>query len=252
MAQVVDISTDIIRHVAYGRLGDFIYQLSVINENFLNTGKKGLLYIRSTPEPFAYSVEKTFNDTKDYINTLSYISDYKIYNGEAIDIDLSIWRNSSLLFRTHWNNIFKQSYNIDWGTRPWLVSTINPLVKGKILFSCSINMSRYPYNINFLKFFESFGIDNILFITQTTEEYNSFTNITNIKLPLYVPESITDYISAINSCECFIGNLSSPLTYAYGLHKKCITLLNQRSDDNIHVLNLDHIFVNNTNMVTFN
>jgi hypothetical protein len=243
--------TDTISYISSGRLGDFIYQLSVVNETFITTGKKGIVYICASPEPFAYSLEKTYNDTKDYIRALPYIADYKIHNGESIDINLSTWRSSNLLFRTHWHNIFKQAYSIEWGIRPWLFSKNNPNTEGKILISCSTVEGRFPTAINFNKLFESFGIHKMLFITQTINEYNHFCSRTKSKLNIYTPESICDYISAIHSCECFIGNLSSPLTYAYGLHKKSITMLNLNRGDNTHVLGLESILPNNEFMITF-
>ena len=54
---------EFIIYYSSGRLGDFIYQLSVINENFLTTGKKGILYISDKPEAFAHGLQKAYEDT---------------------------------------------------------------------------------------------------------------------------------------------------------------------------------------------
>jgi hypothetical protein len=225
-------------YIASGRLGDFIYQLSVINENYINTGNKGLLYITSRPESFAHGLEKAFNDTKDYILTLPYISDYKIYNGEPYDINLSKWRSSALLFTTNWNNIFKDTYNINWGSHPWLFSDKNKDFEDKILINCN-NTQRFPGNINYKKLLEPYDLSKVIFVSQNESDYLHFNKVTNITLKTYIPESITDYIRIVNSCKLFIGSLSSPLTYAYGLHKKNITLLSSTNTcDNIHVINL--------------
>lgn len=225
---------------ASGRLGDLIYQLSVINENFLNTGKKGVLYLCSEPEPFSHGLEKAYNDTKEYILSLPYMHDYKIHTNEPYEIDLSQWRYNGLLGTTHWNPIFKHSYNIDWGTHPWLFSKKDPQFQDKILFSCSID--RFPYDINFHDLFKDMKLENIIFITQNINEYLHFNNNTGINLTVYHPDTIDSFICAVNSCALFIGNLSSPLTYAYGLHKPSITLLTARCIiDNIHIIGTEKI-----------
>jgi hypothetical protein len=225
---------------ASGRLGDLIYQLSVIYENFLNTGKKGVLYLSSEPEPFSHGLEKAYHDTKNYILSLPYIHDYTIHNNESYEIDLSKWRYNGLLETTHWNPIFKHSYNVDWGTHQWLFSKKDPQFEGKILFSCSID--RFPYDINFHDVFKDMKLENIIFITQNHNEYTHFNNNTGINLTVYHPDTIDSFICAVNSCSLFIGNLSSPLTYAYGLHKPSITLLTARCrKDNGRIIGTEKI-----------
>jgi hypothetical protein len=104
-----------------------------------------------------------------------------------------------------------------------------------VLFCCSECPGRFPNKINFNKLFAKYGIDNVIFITQTISEYNSFCSKTGIKLQLYTPSSIEDFVNSINSCALFIGNLSSPLTYAYALHKSNKTIVNSEClDQNTH------------------
>lgn len=220
-----------------GRLGDFIYQLSVINENFIETGNKGLLYISSDNEPFAHGLEKAYNDTKDYIKSLPYISEYKIYNGEHYDINLSSWRSSPLLFKASFDIIYKETFNVSWAKNQWLFSEKNSKFDGKILISCNKSF-RFPSNRILNKIFESYDIKNMIFISQSYKDYLNFKAKTGITLDCHIAETISDFIIAINSCYLFIGSLSSPLTYAYGLKKKNITLLSNSIDD-IHVLSLD-------------
>jgi hypothetical protein len=246
-------TTNMIRYLAGGKLGDFIHQLSIINENYLKTGKKGTLYIRdleSAGNKFGLGFERAYNDTKTLIKSQPYIHEYKIYNGEPYDINLSSWRNNDLLYKTNWYNLFKAEYNVEWGTHPWLyTSVINPEFTQTILFNCV--MTRFPENIDFTRLFNEYGKDNVIFITENINEYREFIDKTGIEIQVYVASSIEDFIIAVNSCKLFIATQSSPLTYAYGLHKKNISLIVKDSGDGIFVNGLEHILPG-TNIITEN
>jgi hypothetical protein len=230
---------EFISYYSSGRLGDFIYQLSVIHENFLTTGKKGILYISDAAEPFAHGARRAYEDTKTYISALPYIAEYKLHQGEHYDVNLSSWRSSPLLFKAHWNTIFNQVYNVEWGKNPWLFSTKDARFEDKILIHCST--LRWPGRVDFHKLFEGVDMNNVLFITQNKAEHTHFCNATGLSLNLYIPNTLDEFICAVNSCVRFIGNLSSPSTYAYGLHKPCITLLLPGNPDNAHVLGLESV-----------
>ena len=237
-------STPII-YISGGLLGDFIHQLSVINEKYLETGRKGVLYISaSVGDTFRFGVELTYSDTYAFISKQAYIEDYKIHRGEAFDVNLSSWRASPLLFRANYSVIFKNEHDVHWGSHPWL--TIDPSlpvpahVEGKVLFSCSTTDHRYP-TIEFNKPFDKYGKDNIVFITQNKHEYDTFVNKTGIRLSLYIPYTLQELVACIAKSQLYIGNLSSPLTFAYALHKPNITLLRAGNGDNLHIFGLDTI-----------
>ena len=220
-----------------GSLGDFICQLSVINEKFIETGNKGILYISKDDGRFTLGLEKAYNDTKDYIKGLPYISEYKIHNGEPYDINLSSWRRSPLLFKASFDRIFSNTFNVSWAKNQWLFSEKNSKFEGKILISCN-NTIRFPRASIFKKLFETYKTDNMIFISQSSDDYLNFKNKTGVTLDNHIVESIADFIIAINSCSLFISSMSLPINFAYGLKKKNITLLSTRRDD-IHVLSLD-------------
>jgi len=228
-----------IRYLSSGKLGDFIHQLSIINERHIQTGQKGILYITEALEGFSFGLQKVYDDTKSFVLQLPYIEDYQIHRGEQTDVCLSSWRRSHLLFRVNWHHIFQNIYNVNWGSSPWLFGGENPRFRGKTLFSCSTYEPRYPRLINFKKLFETIGYDNIMFITNNESEYDNFTMKTGEMLDLFVPKTIDEFITAVNSCDHFIGNLSSPLTYAFGLHKKCTVLLAPNNIDNYNFINLE-------------
>lgn len=86
-----------IAYVAGGMFGDFIHMLSVINENFCKTGRKGVLYITNGcsdtnnyiyGDIFRNGAEKTYNDTYPVIINQQYIYDYFLYIDNKPDINL--------------------------------------------------------------------------------------------------------------------------------------------------------------------
>ena len=81
-----------ISYLAGGMLGYFIYELSVIQEKYIETGKKGILYLSEKGDKFRYGLLNTFNDTYNIIIDQEYIDKYELYNNQPIDIDLTLWR----------------------------------------------------------------------------------------------------------------------------------------------------------------
>jgi ADP-heptose:LPS heptosyltransferase len=229
---------DNIVYVSGGLFGDFIHQLSVINENYIKSGKKGILYIANDigGDNFTYGLQKAYNDTYSLLSTQSYIKEYKIYNNEPYDINLTDWRRSSLLYKTNFYVMYKSIYSIEWGTHKWLDTEKNEKWKDIILINYSIK--RPIININYKELYEKYG-DKLLFISFSNQDYNHFIENSKINIPLYVPETFDDLIIAINSCKLFIGGLSAPLALAYAMHKDCIVGLSGAEIDNIHHYNLN-------------
>jgi hypothetical protein len=63
----------------------------------------------------------------------------------------------------------------------------------------------------------------------------------------YIPLSWYDLCVAINSCKLFIGNLSSPLSAAYAMHKKTVVGLCS-GEDGTHHMGLQEIIPNLTSI----
>jgi hypothetical protein len=204
-----------------------------------------VLYISGqVGEMFRFGVEQAYSDTYPFISTQPYIEAYKIHKGEPYDINLSSWR-SNLGSNINWNKIYNHHYNVNWGSHSWL--TIDPSipvpahVEGKVLFSCSTFSERYPSSIDFNKLFDTYGKDSVVFITQNRGEYETFVSKTGIQLPLYTPSTLQEMVACIAKSSLYIGNLSSPLTYAYALHKNNITLLCPGRCDNWFMYGLDAV-----------
>jgi len=161
-----------ITYVSGGLLGDFIHQLSIINETFLNTGRKGILYIANNigGDNFRYDLSKTFEDTYKIVSEQKYIKEYKIYNNEQYDINLSSWRNSKFLLKTTWDKVFYDTYNIEWGIHPWIHVPTDDNWKDKILITTS--SYRESYNIDFFKLCDKYK--NIILRSAADDFYRRF------------------------------------------------------------------------------
>jgi len=230
-------------YISGGLLGDFIHQLSVINEMFINTNRKGILYINNFKDcPFRYEISKTYKDTYKLVTEQNYILEYKIYNNEKYDINLSSWRYSNLLYKTTWDKIFIDTYKISWGINKWINVGKDDKWKDMIL----INKSSYRdcNNINFSYINEKYG-NKTKFVCFNIEEYNNFCNTFNIyNIELCQLDNLYDLCVAINSCKLFIGNLSSPLAFAYALHKKSIVGIPLNIPDSIFHRGLEVVIPN--------
>lgn len=231
-----------ITYVSGGLLGDFIHQLSIIKENYIKYNKKGILYISNIGDNFRLGLQVAYDDTKEFILKQEYIHDYKIHNNEPYDINLSSWRNSPLLPITSWNNIFGKEYSVEWAKHKWIDVSINDLFVDKIIITYSLNRWNNSYDYNSL--FNRFNIDEIMFVGLQDNEYNTFIQNTQLNIPFYKCTTLYELLIAINSCKLFIGNLSSPLAFAYAVHKKSIAILPDSTDrnrigDRINVIGLD-------------
>jgi len=234
----------VINYISGGLLGDFIHQLYVIKENYLLSGRKGILYISDqVGEPFSNGLENTYKDLYNVISRQEYVKEFKIYNGEKFDINLSSWREHQCLYRDTFYNIFKDMYKTDWASHPWL-SNIKKDDKwsDKVLIHSG---NRFFRTLNIEKLLLMFG-DKLIFISFNENDYLKFLNKTNIFLQFHKVNSFEELCVAINSCKLFIGGLSSPLTIAHALFKERIIGLvdNNIGGDNMHINNLHHIWPN--------
>lgn len=224
-----------ISYISGGLLGDFIHQLSVVNEKYLETGRKGCLYIANIGDKFRLGLETAYSDTYNIIIKQKYIHSYKIYTGESIDINLSTWRNSSLLYRVTWKDIFSNQYSVKWGESPWLSGfDLQDKYKNTVIISYSANRPIKDITNSLLKELKS----EILFIGQSINEYTDFVTKFKIDIPYIIVKNLEEMVLIILSCKLFIGNLSSPLTFALAGHKNCIAQLIGKIDD-VHMRNLN-------------
>jgi hypothetical protein len=231
--QLFTINTDIkdffdfnpIKYKSPGKLGDFLNQLSVICENYYKTGKKGELYIYDLPEKgdkFVFGIENTYADTYNTIISLDFIKKYKIYNSEAVDIDLSTWRKNiytSIINKENWFHIYKNLYNVNWGYHKWLKSSIDPIWNNKII----INITPYRFiSQNCIVKLTEIIKDNInecIFISNEKEHYDYFSQNIGLNIEYYKPKKFEETVIIVNSCKIGYFGLSSMAVIANALHK---------------------------------
>lgn len=231
-----------------GMFGDFIHQLSVINEKYLETGRKGIIYLHDGGHPFRNGVEATYNDTRDVISKQPYVKDYKIYSGEHIDICLSAWRNH--LSHDSWNDIYKRTYGIEWGQSSWLNIPYDEKWRDKII----INNPHYRPIVNFsiqdatiLDNFCKSAAAQLVFLSYSEKDYNDFKNRYNsadLNIEYYCPSSFLDMCTAIRSCNLFIGGMSGALTIAHACKTPRMVLLYGEHSADIHELKMASMWNN--------
>jgi hypothetical protein len=210
-----------INYISGGRLGDFIFQLSVIHANYLKTGKKGILYLADIGDKFVKGLETAYDDTKEFILSQEYIEEYRIYNGEKYDINLSSWRDTVFIKEQNWIELFRNVFNINFGTTKWINNiSINSEFQNKIIIGYSLQ--RDNTHINLTDFLNKYDKSKLHFICLDENEYLSFKNKTGLNIPYTFCKNLMELFISINSCELFIGNFSAPLCVALSQNIKCI------------------------------
>jgi hypothetical protein len=224
-----------ITYLAGGLLGDFINQLSVIQEIYKVTGRKGFLFVSNRGDAFRFGLEQLHKDTKDIIKAQEYIYEYKIHKEEVFDIDLTKWRESSLLYHKSWAEIFQSTYNIPWGKHKWLSYKIDPAFQDKVVICYSAR--RENKQINYKELVKQFPADKVVFVAMNIEEYAFFSELSGTNLPLHVCPTLESLTIIINSCALLISNLSAPIHFGLAFHKPCVGILMPGLQDNIHMAN---------------
>ena len=201
-----------------GLLGDFIHQLSVVQENFLATGRKGRVYL-SNHEPFRFGVERAYADLREIVISQDYVESFHLHAGEPFDVNLSAWRQSSLLYTTNWRDVFEDAFHVPWGAHKWLTLPPSEEYAGTVL----IGVKKWRLPAVGWEFLERLP-GPALFVTDNQGELDHWRAETGCDLPAKVFAGLHDLYRAIHGCKLFIGALSSPLAAATAAHRPCVYL----------------------------
>ena len=215
-----------ITYLSSGMLGDFIHQLSIVNENYRRSGRKGIIYMTERFEYFGWGLARTYEDIKPFLLTQNYIYDLRIHDGCSCDINLSIWRQDPNLFS--WHTIFRRHYDVPWSDTPWFCTQGMTKYKNTVFISTSAK--RYLNEFNYIKLINILGPD-VRFLTSEKSNYDHFISLTGITIPLVLASSFTEMVDAIQGCALFVSTLSAPLAIADALHKKRLALIQFDSID---------------------
>ena len=210
------VSQNYISYISGGLFGDFFHQLSVIKEKYMSTGKKGILYISNIGDPFKQGLENTYNKTYHIISQQDYIAQYKIYNGEPYDINLSSWRNNQYLLWQNWYVIYSDEYAIEWGKHKWLDVPIHNKWSDKII----VNETAYRFSDIDYQLLYNNHKENLIFIAfkETNYcDYEAFVEKTGLHIEYYDPETVDNLAIAINSSRMFVGVPSGIMSIAMAL-----------------------------------
>ena len=235
--------TDTISYLAGGRLGDFIFEISIINEIYIKTGKKGRLYLSDPENWFRTGLIETYKDTYEVIFKQDYIETYEIYQNQPIDINLNAWRSNIGLYNWYFN--FKAQYYVEWGKNKWINTVNNEKFNNKVLINTT--HYRWPFHIDFLKLYNKYK-GNLMFIASDEEQHRIFKERTGLDIELYKPNNFNELCIAISSCKLFVASQSAPMCIAFALHKQ--TIIGECLEENHHthgnffISGLDSIFSN--------
>lgn len=203
-----------------GRLGDLIHLLYVIYVNYTVTGVKGVLYITNDinlgGDTFS-NFERTYTELYQIIKGQPYIENFLKYNGESVNFNLNSFRYNPYVFHDHWLNFLSKHFRLPLLRKPWIMNIPHdPSYEGTVIIHRSTYQSRYvrDYELHLKPIVTQ---HKCLFITCDIAEYNMFPFKDSV--PLKLLTSLSEMFIAINSCNFFIGNQSSPLAMAYALFK---------------------------------
>jgi hypothetical protein len=233
------LETQPLTYVSGGLLGDFIHQLSVVHQNYLNTGRRAILYITDIGDPFRKGYKATHAELYPIIMAQPYISEFKAVEPGAIPagaINLSIWRGHQVLCRinNNWHTVFKAIFGIPWGMSPWLswtptqhlgtdnLETKSAAISWEGYTVINTTRQRFPPAYLFEKFKENGKVLHVRYICFDAREYDFFIEQTKLyHIPCHIITTLTELIDILAVCKQFVGSFSSPFAFAMAMYKPC-------------------------------
>jgi len=206
-----------IRYLTGGKLGDFIHSLSVVNEKYLETGQKGIVYVsdQGIGGGFAYPLEVAYQHIKEILDRQEYIHSFLIHQGEGYDVDLTEWRNCDYVSRSY-PQTMNDYYSVPWGKHPWIQNIPFDVKWADKTVVWTIE-SRFPHAIQWPRFIH----DDLIFISFDKKDYDYFCQTTHMTMEFYSPRSLLELCMILRSCRRYVASYSGPLALAFALHTPC-------------------------------
>lgn len=209
-----------LKYVSGGMLGDFIKQLSIVHEKWVETGERGIVYMTDKlGDSFRHGIENTYADIRDIVCGLEYIEDFKIHHDEEYDVDLTEWRYAQAPFFV---DRVMECYGVPWGRHPWIHNIPTSPEWGKRIV-INTTAYRFPDSFDWDRVFRWYEHDaEFWFVGNSEHDYQDFVNRTNRPISFHQPATFLEMCTIINSCFLFVGSMSTPMCIAYSLHKRCV------------------------------
>lgn len=204
-------------------MGDFIHGLILPKYLYDTTGEKFNIYIANSKwEVFASGLDVSYKELYPIVINQPYVNDFKIHNGEPIDIDTIDFREFDNLFTTSWNEFYIHNYVSPNIYIPfnytWLDIKKDDTFKDLLL----INRNYKPFSthdaeshyLNFIKAYKG----KAYFVCSYIDQYTS-SPFKDVIPMLYLP-CLEDMITAIASCKHFLGNLTATAAMATAVNTR--------------------------------
>ena len=214
-----------------GKLGDLIHSLYVCEVLYKHFGKKSIVYITDSVEPFENGLKGTYGELRDSIIMQEWCKDFKIWMGEPIEVNTTLFRRSPLLYRTCWKEIFNETFSTPILMGGWLEyhspkKLENTLVISRRYKTPMMQQTKANYEL----YMEQY--EDIVFLGGE-HDYNMFD--LKERCRLVTPYSIDDWLINIKTSTLFMGNQSSPLAMASALDvPRVAELFGRNISDYIH------------------
>lgn len=200
-----------------GKLGDFIYGTMVCNYEFVTNGIKADLFIANIGDKFETSLESTYQALYPIISIQPWCNSFQIYNNEPIEVNLTDFRQSPLLYNKCWNEIY---FDTHFGSIvppqefKWIEVDRNSLWRNTL----GVNRSNKPITNDCIKVYEQLfsQFDEVDFVCYNRHQYDNF--VLKDKCNLVLVRDLAEFFAIINSCEAFVGNMSGALSWASAMN----------------------------------
>jgi hypothetical protein len=222
-----------------GKLGDFIHGLVVCKYVYEQTQTPVNVYIANIGDLFDYDLEFTFLELQPILKKQKWLNDFDFFTTQKIDYNISLFRQSKHLYNTNWNNIYFKTF-LDGVETPQEYHWLEFDKDASLQHTLVINRSLFPKNDDavlekYLEFFKEYK--EVVFVCFNAEQYQLFPLKDYTKM--YQVQTLSEMFKVINSCKCFIGDLTGTFAIATALNvprKLEISSCLDRSRDAIHYI----------------
>lgn len=202
-----------------GDLGDLWYSLPIIR--YMGKGSIALVHdgLKSTKADGSPSglTLKMIEMAKPLLEAQPYITKCKVWNNEAVEIDIDIFRTVNLYGDINLCELILQNSGVPFSTsiEPWLACE-----KNRVAARVFARSPRYHNpNVNYQEIYNAYKTDAVF--VGLPHEHQAFQN--QIGPISYHPvKNFLEMAEIINGADLFIGNQSSPMAIAIGLGKAFI------------------------------